>query len=261
MRIPIMNRNLVRTYKDEYKDMIKVLMSKCVVFDKKEYTFFEYVNQHVFHNWKFRGTYLDCYEYLESIGINLKNNKISKESFLNFIEFLCNINHLIQSLKYYSEHTKFSVKCKSILVHNIPLLLDSYGYQAYSLEDRILILEKDIHYEDLLNLLPEDIYSLFLSYKSINNNGIKMKRLILNKIYNYLIENMDKYKSYNSSLFTSIKTIITKMGVIGEIDKKYQDLSNYKIRKYYDNCYQMMSYLIQTENILKYKEELKKESE
>ena len=259
MRISIFHLDKKKTYKEEYDQMIKVLMSKCITFDKKEYSYFDYVNTHLFHNWKHRGTYLDCYEYLESIGINLKNKKISKESFLNFIEFLLNIQLLMNSLKHYSEQTKFSVKCKSILVHNIPILLESYGYQAYSLEDRIVILERDLDYEDLMDLLPEDIYELLLSYKNINNNGIKIKRMILYKIYEYLLRDSEKYKGYNSSLFSSIKTVVTKMGIVGDIDKKYSTLSNYKLRKYYDNCFSMMTHLIRTENILKYKEEIKAE--
>ena len=47
------------------------------------------------------------------------------------------------------------------------------------------------------------------------------------------------------------------MGVIGDIDRKYITLTNYKIKKYYDNCLSMMSYLIKTESILKYRDELK----
>ena len=261
MRISIFQLENNKTYKDEYLSMMKVLTSKCITFDKKEYTYFDYVNIELFHNWKFRGTYLDCYEYLDNIGINLKSKKISKESFLNFLEFLLNMQLLMNNIKYYSERTKFSIKCKSILVHNIPLILDSFGYQAYSLEDRIIILEKSITYDDLGSILPDDIYELLLSYKNINNNGIKMKRLILYKIYDYMNKDSDKYKSFHSTLYTSMKTVITKMGVIGDIDKKYKDISNYKIRKYYDNCFQIMCYLIQTENILKYKDEIKGEGE
>ena len=259
MRMSIFHLNSNKTYKDEYSDMIKVFNSRCVVFQNKEYTYFDFINQHVFHNWKFRGTYLDCYEYLESIGISLKNKKISKDSFLNFLEFLLNIQLLVTGLKYYADHVQFSIKCKSILTHNIPLLLDSYGYQAYSLDDRILILEKDIDYDDFVGILPDDIYELLLSYKNVNNNGIKMKRMILYKIYQFLIQDIDRYKSYNTSVFNSMKLIVLKMGVCGNIDKKYMSLSNYKLRKYYDYCFQMMVYLIRTENILKYREELKKE--
>ncbi len=256
MRISIFHLENNKTYKEEYHKMIKVLGSKCITFEKKEYTYFDFVNNYLFNNWKFRGTYLDCYEYLESIGINTKSRKITKDSFINFLEFILNIQLLIQNLKYYSEKMEVSMKCNSILKHNIPLIIESYGYQAYSLDDRILILEKDLSYDDLMDILPEDIYELLLSYKSAKNNGIKMKRLILYKIYQFMIEDIEKYKSYNSSIFTNIKLIINKMGVIGEVDKKYKDLSNYKLRKYYDNCFAMIVYLLNTENILKYKEEI-----
>ena len=257
MRISIFNRDNNTGYKDEYIKMIKVLNSKCVSFNGKDYTYFEYVNKYLFNNWKFRGTYLDCYEYLENIGVNLKSHKISKDNFINFLEFLLNIQLLINNLKYYSDNTKFSVKCKSIINHNIPILLESYNYQAYSLDDRIIICETDIDYDDLESLVPDDIYELILSYKNVNNNGIKMKRIILSKMYDFLICDLEKYKSYNTSIFNSIKLVVTKMGVLGNIDKKFIDLSNYKLRKYYDNCFCMMTYLIKTENILKYKEELK----
>ena len=70
---------------------------------------------------------------------------------------------------------------------------------------------------------------------------------------------VEKYKSYNSSIFSSIKLVINKIGVVGDIDKKYQNLSNYKLRKYYDYCFNMITYLLRTETINKYKEELKSE--
>ena len=68
MRISIFNRNNTSSYKEEYIKIIKELNSKCVVFKNKSYTYFDFVNTHMFHNWKFRGTYLDCYKYLESLG-------------------------------------------------------------------------------------------------------------------------------------------------------------------------------------------------
>lgn len=257
MRISIFNIENNYNYKQEFTKMLKVLNSKCITFDKKEYTYFDFINTHLFHNWKFRGTYLDCYEYLEHIGVNLKSKKITKDNFTNFLEFILNMQLLINNLKYYQDKTKFSVKSRSIIVHNIPIILESYNYEAYSLDDRIIISDKDIDYNDMLEILPNDIYDLFISYKNINNNGIKTKRMIIYKIYNYMTKNIDKYKSYNSSIFNSIKLIVTKMGIIGEVDKKYSNLSNYKIRKYYDNCISMMSYLIKTESIIKYREEIK----
>ena len=106
-------------------------------------------------------------------------------------------------------------------------------------------------------LLPSEYKELLLAYKNIHNTGIKMKRLILHKIYERFIKDSEKYKNYNSPIYTSIKIVILKMGIIGEIDKKYMNLSNYKLKKYYDYCYEMILYLLETENILKYKDEIK----
>lgn len=259
MRISIFNLNNNDTYKDEYIKIIKVLNSKCITMQRKTYSYFEYINTYLFNNWKYRNTYIDCYEYLKFIGVNVNSKKISLDGFINLIEFILNIQILIESNKYYNDNTTYSVPAKSIIFHNIPLILDKLNYQAYDLDDKVMILKKDIDYEDLFNIVPDDINELILSYSNINNNGIKTKRIILNKLYNYLLVDYEKYKSYNSSIFSSIKLVINKMGVIGDIDKKYQNLSNYKLRKYYDYCFNMITYLLRTETINKSKEELKNE--
>lgn len=259
MRMSIFNLNNNDTYKDEYIKIIKVLNSKCITIQKKTYSYFDYINTYLFNNWKYRNTYIDCYEYLRFIGVNVNSKKISLDAFINLIEFILNIQILIESNKYYNDNTIYNVPAKSIIFHNIPLILDKLNYQAYDLDDKVMIFKKDIDYEDLFSIVPDDINELILSYSNINNNGIKTKRIILNKLYNYLLSDIEKYKSYNSSIFSSIKLVINKMGVVGDIDKKYQNLSNYKLRKYYDYCFNMMTYLLRTEAINKYKEELKSE--
>lgn len=259
MRMSIFNLNNNDTYKDEYIKIIKVLNSKCITIQKKTYSYFDYINTYLFNNWKYRNTYIDCYEYLRFIGVNVNSKKISLDAFINLIEFILNIQILIESNKYYNDNTIYNVPAKSIIFHNIPLILDKLNYQAYDLDDKVMIFKKDIDYEDLFSIVPDDINELILSYSNINNNGIKTKRIILNKLYNYLLSDVEKYKSYNSSIFSSIKLVINKMGVVGDIDKKYQNLSNYKLRKYYDYCFNMITYLLRTETINKYKEELKSE--
>ena len=78
MRKPIFNKQNKSTYKDEYNTIIKILNSKCIVFEKVNYNYFEFVNTHLFHHWKYRNTYLDCDSYLKSIGIDFKH-KITEE--------------------------------------------------------------------------------------------------------------------------------------------------------------------------------------
>ena len=257
MRISIFNMNNKLNIKDEYIKIIKVLNSKCITFNNKTYSYFDYINTYLFNNWKYRETYLDCYEYLEHIGVNINSKKITEDAFINLIEFILNIQLLIESNKYYNNNTKLSSTCNSILFHNIPIILDDLDYQAYDIDDKVMIFKKDILYEDILEIVPDNINELLLSYNDIKNNGIKTKRIIINKIYNYIEKDIDKYKTYNNSILSSIKLIVTKMGIIGNIDKKYESLSNYKLKKYYDYCYSMMTYLIKTELILRYKDEIK----
>jgi len=257
MRISIFNLNNKTSYKSEYLKIIKVLNSKCLSFKDKEYNYFEFINLHLFNNWKYRGTYLDLYEYLDFIGVNIKSHKINQDSFINFLEFLLNIQILIESIKYYNDNIIYNIKAKSILFHNIPIIIDELGYQAYDFDDKVLLYKKDITYTDLLDLVDDNIAELLLSYNNINNNGIKIKRIILNKIYDYLCLDINKYKSYNSSVFSVVKIIITKMGVSSDIDKKYALLSNYKLKKYYDYCFKLMCYLINSEYVYMMRDEIK----
>ena len=103
MRMSIFNLNNNDTYKDEYIKIIKVLNSKCITIQKKTYSYFDYINTYLFNNWKYRNTYIDCYEYLKFIGVNVNSKKISLDAFINLIEFILNIQILIESNKYYND--------------------------------------------------------------------------------------------------------------------------------------------------------------
>ena len=88
MRISIFNMNNKLNIKDEYIKIIKVLNSKCITFNNKTYSYFDYINTYLFNNWKYRETYLDCDEYLEHIGVNINSKKITEDAFINLIEFI-----------------------------------------------------------------------------------------------------------------------------------------------------------------------------
>ena len=258
MRKTIFNLDNKINIKDEYVKIIKVLSNKCVLYKKRSYSYFDFVNTFIFNNWEYRSTFIDLYDYLKHLGVNLKSKKISNNSFLNLLEFLLNIEYFIENNKYYSDNVTINTQCRSIVQHNIYLILESLDYESYRLDDKIIICKKNLDFNNLEEILPDDIYELLLSYNNINNSGIKTKRIILNKLYNYISKDQDKYKSLNSSIYSSIKLIINKMGVIGEIDSKYKNLTNYKLRKYYDYCFRLICFIINTEYIMKIKEEIKK---
>ena len=92
MRKSIFNIEKKTTYKDEYSKIIKVLSSKCLSLDKKNYTYFEFVDTFLFNNWKYRDTFIDLYSYLDYIGVNIKNKKINENNFINFYQIVFNLN-------------------------------------------------------------------------------------------------------------------------------------------------------------------------
>ena len=47
------------------------------------------------------------------------------------------------------------------------------------------------------------------------------------------------------------------MGIIGKTDKKYKNFSNITLKKYYDDTFLMITYLIETDNIIAKKDEIK----
>ena len=257
MRKTIFNLDNKINIKDEYIKIIKVLSNKCVLYKKRSYSYFDFVNTFIFNNWEYRSTFIDLYDYLKHLGVNLKSKKISNNSFLNLLEFLLNIEYFIENNNYYSDNVTINTQCRSIVQHNIYLILESLDYESYRLDDKIIICKKNLDFNNLEEILPDDIYELLLSYNNINNNGIKTKRIILNKIYQYINNNYDKYKNYNSTVLTSVKFIVNKLGIYGEIDKKYKDLSLYKLKKYYDYSFTMMVYLIRSEIVLKYRDKVR----
>lgn len=257
MRKTIFNIDNKINIKDEYLKIIKVLNSKCVLYNKRNYTYFDFINRFIFNNWDYRSTFIDLDEYLNHIGVNINSKNISLNKFLNLLEFILNIESFIERNTYYADNVIISTKCRSIVQHNIYLILDSLDYEAYKLDDKIIIYKKNLDYDSLDKLLPNDIYELLLSYNDINNKGIKTKRMILKKIFEFINNDYDKYKNYNNTVLTSIKFIVTKLGIEKEIDMKYKKISLYKLKKYYDYCFSMMIYLIRSEIILKYKDEIK----
>ena len=257
MRKNIFNIDNKINIKDEYNKIIKVLGTKCVLYKKHSYSYFDFINIFIFNNWEYRSTYIDLYDYLNSLGINIKTKKINTKSFLNLLEFLLNIELFLENNKYYSDNVTISTQCRSILQHNIYLILDSLEYEAYKLDDKIIIYKKNIDFNSIKEIVPDNIYDLLLSYNDFNNNGIKIKRIILYKIFEYINKDYDKYKNYNSTVLTSVKFIVNKLGVDGDIDRKYKDMSLYKLKKYYDYCFTLMVYLIRSEIVLKYRDEIR----
>ena len=219
-----------------------------------------FLNRYVFNYWEYRDTYTELEDYLEFIGINesMLNGycKIGEETFLNFLELLINLMQTMDKNINTNNIDFKNLKVKSILPHNIPLILEKMNYEVYDDIDKKCIRKRDSDVDSILDLVPEDISLLLLSYNDIRNNNIDSKKTILKKIDLYIDSNKQKYKSIGKELLDSIDTIVNKMGINHKPDESpYNKLTETELCVWYDKCFKMMIHLIRTEEIIEIKKE------
>lgn len=245
----------------EFEKLIKALFEEdTIYYNYRDMSFFEFLNEYVFNLWEYRDTFTDLDDYLEHIGITSriinKCDVLTKEIFLNFLELLINLLLVIEE-KIGIKNVYFrNIKTKNIISHNVPIILEKMNYELYSEENTMRIRKRDADVDSILDLVPEEISYLLLSYNDIRNNNIESKKTLLKKIDLYIDTNKSKYKKIGKELLDSIETIVNKMGINHQSkEPSFNNLSDYELSEWYDKCFKMMIHLIRTEDIIKIKKE------
>ena len=245
----------------EFEKLIKALFEEdTIYYNSYDMSFFEFLNEYVFNLWEYRDTFTDLDDYLEHIGITSriinKCDVLTKEIFLNFLELLINLLLVIEE-KIGIKNVYFrNIKTKNIISHNVPIILEKMNYELYSEENTMRIRKRDADVDSILDLVPEEISYLLLSYNDIRNNNIESKKTLLKKIDLYIDANKRKYKEIGKELLDSIETIVNNMGINHQSKKfPFNNLSDYELSEWYDKCFKMMIHLIRTEDIIKIKKE------
>lgn len=242
----------------EFKKFIDVLNKEDAILRSGCFlTYFEFVNRYVFNIWEYRDTFIDIYSYLTHIGITsdmIRNGIIDESHFLNFLEFLLNIDKTIKDNNL--EKYIIDIVVKNIVPHNIPIILEKMNYEKYENGGKICIRKRDSDVDSILEIVPEDVSLLLLSYNDIRNNNLEAKKDILKGLDLYIEKGKKEYKSFDSKLYDSIGTIVNKMGINHPIDEEpYTNMSKEQIIKWYDKCFKLMIHLIRTKEINIIKEE------
>lgn len=245
----------------EFEKLIKALFEEdTIYYNYRDMSFFEFLNEYVFNLWEYRDTFTDLDDYLEHIGITSriinKCDVLTKEIFLNFLELLINLLLVIEE-KIGIKNVYFrNIKTKNIISHNVPIILEKMNYELCSEENTMRIRKRDADVDSILDLVPEEISYLLLSYNDIRNNNIESKKTLLKKIDLYIDTNKSKYKKIGKELLDSIETIVNKMGINHQSkEPSFNNLSDYELSEWYDKCFKMMIHLIRTEDIIKIKKE------
>ncbi len=244
----------------EFNRLTESLFEKSVVFYKNsDYSLYEFFNECIFNKWEYRDTFVDLDEYLEHINVNLYNECISQESFLNFLELLLNLMKTAKDKINFNCVYFGSLKVQNIIEHNIPLILEKMNYEQFYENGTIRIRKRDADIDSVLEVVPENISNLLLSYNDIRNNNIENKKTILKKIDLFIDNNEKEYKSLDSKLVDAIGTIVNKMGINHlSKEKPFCDINNEDLNIWYDKCFKMMIHLIREKEIIKIKKERNK---
>lgn len=245
----------------EFRSIVDALSEEnTIYYNYRSMSFFMFLNRCVFNLWEYRDTFTELRDYLEFIGINESTLngywRVNEEAFLNFLELMINLMQIIKDEIGIDKVEFQNLKVANILPHNIPLILEKMNYEIYDDRDKKCIRKRDADVDSVLNLVPEDISLLLLSYNDIRNNNIDSKKTILKKIDLYIDSNKQKYKSIGKELLDSIDTIVNKMGINHKPDESpYNKLTETELCVWYDKCFKMMIHLIRTEEIIEIKKE------
>ncbi len=239
----------------EYKKLMSALFESDTIYYHKLMSLFDFINEYIFNIWEDRDTFVELEEFFTHIGLTSKEH-VSQESFLNFLELMINLIDVLN--ENYSNGIFCSIKVKNIFEHNIPIILEKLNYKIADMKSRKIIIKRDADVDSVLEIVPESISNLLLSYNDIRCNNIESKKSILKNIDLYLESDSNKkiFKSLDSKLWDSIATIVNKMGVNHPIQEEpFLSLKHDEIIKWYDKCFKMMIHLIRMKEIKNYKNE------
>lgn len=221
------------------------------------YTFLKAVDEYAFKHWPYRGTALNCIEYLDSIGLPNYyfdgRRNINEVEFLYYLEFIYNI--------YMYSHEMIQIKDENVLAifNNIYIIVEKMNYKFIQKNDKYILVKRDADLDSIIELVDNDIALLLLEYNDfrIIDNLIRKKE-ILKSIDLYIEKNQSQFSKLDKDTYSSIGYIMNKFGINHKIDDKYENLSENDLLGWYDKCYKLCIHLIRKKEINEINEERKK---
>ncbi len=256
-----MEREIEKIIHEIMEDNDAALYEEDKYHPKQYTTIIEAIDKMVFLKWKYRDTFMDVYEFLEYIGIDVEavlydgSTYISEEVFLMLLEFLLNMYYLMRL-----EDIELSKKAIAIF-ENIPRILEKMNYRPKELEDRIIITKRNADVDAVLENVPDNIAGLLLEYNDYRiKNDIKAKKSILKSIDLYLDDNNKKIKKQirgiDNTLVDTFETIINNMGINHQgKEEVYTSMGDEEKIEWYDKCFLLMLHGIRAIKVSELKNE------
>lgn len=247
-------------YQKEFQKMLQYLhyeKNAVGTRDGRSFSFIEAINYEAFGEWPYRGTALDCQEFLENIGLDdytLSTGSITNKKFLYYLEFIYNI--LLFALE--NEYIEIENNHTKSVLHNIDKIIELMNYEFIFSADKWLLVKRSADIDSVLKVVNSDISSMLLEYNDFRNeNDICRKREILKTLDKYLEENQEKLKQIDNSAYKSVGHIMNNFGINHKLPKKYKEISNEELIKLYDDCFLLVLHLIRYPEIKRINNEIK----
>ncbi len=237
---------------NEFEKMVKYLhhYSGTTYSNRIVTTFIGAIDSYAFKQWPYRGTALNCEEYLENIGIPCYyfqgNISINEKLFLYYLEFIYNIYYF----SYYNGYIEIEDENVKAIIVNLEIIAEKLNYKFANDKEKYLLVKRNCDVDAILSKVDDDIGCLLLEYNDFKiKNDLKRKSEILKSIDKYIEKNQSEYSSIDSDTYKSIGYIMNNFGINHKINDKYRNISENELLKWYDKCFILSLHLFRMSEI------------
>lgn len=221
----------------------------------------QYVNDFLFINYEYAGTYISIRDMRDSLKISSKYlNKNDKNIMLLYFEFVLNMVYLLRRKILGTDH--YNVASVNKLFNNIQLILEKLNYKIVEKNNYLYIVENDTSSSAISELYPE-LSEAVIEYRRFDLKGkVTEKRNILQTLSLKVesIEQKLKGTTYNpiandvGNLYNNLHIRHDNFG--GNPNNNIINMSDEELEKWYDITYDTTLTALMICHYLEYNKEI-----
>lgn len=217
------------------------------------YTIVEYIESHVFEEWKWRGHFIDVDDFMESIeyeSIVHRCQYYDTESFLTLIELVYNFWELAHR-DLIAENSE--LKWGGNFYHLEDVMNDNlqkYNHKAYNCDDRILVIEDKPEVTAVAEIVEQNLAIDVIRYNHRSLKGeLEAKKKILVALGTELEPRRKELQTLNKQLSEDIFFMLNNINIRhnnrnpkdpSKFKKYVSKMDDTQLEEWYDELYQMM---------------------
>ena len=235
-------------------------------FDRGNYTPEEIFEHKLLKNWKQRGSYLNCREIKDALGIpKFFTFETPIGDVLNTLEYYENLSYLLVKKLNILKNYKYDVSDNfEILLENMQILLDhlNYEFKIFDKEEKLILIPKNPAATSVAEISDEETAMAILMYNHHTLKGnLEAKRRLLNSIartYETLLnKSIEGYNDFLKKTNLLLNNLHIRHNNFEEENNKNLviDIDDKTLEHWYDELYQLLLFCVLIDDNLKRKKE------